>query len=83
MTRRLLARFGLQALSVALAIVLWFLVARTAASRAIASRRAGVSEHPGGALEMTGEPPSAVDVRVRGAAGTVAQLRSGDLISSW
>jgi len=78
-TRRILARFGLQALSIALAVILWFLVAgqqQAERSLRVALEFQNIPE----SLEMTGEPPSAVDVRVRGAAGTVAQLRSGDLI---
>jgi hypothetical protein len=77
--RRWLASFGLQLLSVALALVLWFLIAgQKQAERSV--RVAIEFQNVPESLEIIGEPPSFADVRVRGAASGIGQLRTGDLI---
>jgi YbbR domain-containing protein len=79
MLRRLFGHFGLKVLSAALALSLWFMVAgQKQAERAlrVPLEFANIPE----ALELMGEPPSFADVRVRGASGTLGQLRGGDLV---
>jgi YbbR domain-containing protein len=77
--RRWLASFGLQLLSVALALVLWFLIAgQKQAERSV--RVAVEFQNVPESLEIIGEPPSFADVRVRGPASGIGQLRTGDLI---
>jgi hypothetical protein len=77
--RRWLAPFGLQLLSVALALVLWFLIAgQKQAERSV--RVAIEFQNVPEALEIIGEPPSFADVRVRGVASGIGQLRTGDLV---
>ena len=60
--------FGLKALSIALAVVLWIVVAGEQTGERSLRVPLEFQNIPE-SLEMTGEPPSAVDVRVRGAVG--------------
>jgi YbbR domain-containing protein len=79
MLRRLFQHLGLKALSVALALALWMSVAgQKHAERAM---RVPVEfQNIPDRLELIGETPSLADVRVRGAASALGQLRSGDLV---
>jgi YbbR domain-containing protein len=72
--------FGLKLLSVALAVLLWLVVA----GEEVVERSLAVSlelqQFPTG-LELQNEPPSGVDVRVRGQAGALARLSTADLVA--
>lgn len=79
MLNRVSRHLGLKALSVALALVLWVSVAgQKHAERAL---RVPVEfQNIPERLELIGETPSFADVRVRGAASALSQLRGGDLV---
>jgi YbbR domain-containing protein len=81
MLRRLFGNVGLKVLSVALAVLLWYMVAgqkQAERSLRVALEFQNIPEQ----LELIGEPPSTADIRVRGASGALGQLRSGDLVAS-
>jgi YbbR domain-containing protein len=79
MLRRLTKHLGLKFLSVAIAFVLWVAVAGQ--KQAERSLRVPVEfQNIPETLEMTGDTPDFADVRVRGAASTLSQLRGGDLV---
>lgn len=70
--------FGLKVLSVGLAVLFWLIVAgEETVERGIRVplEFQQFPEH----LELVGEPPTLVDVRVRGAAGVVARALPGDI----
>jgi YbbR domain-containing protein len=72
---------GLKVLALALATLLWL----TVAGQHVAERmmRVPLEFHntPAG-LEIVGEPPTSVDVRVRGASGLISRLDPGDVAAS-
>lgn len=79
MLRRVFGHLGLKVLSVVLAFVLWAMVAgQKQAERAlrIPVEFQNIPEQ----LEMMGDTLANADVRVRGAATALGQLRSGDLV---
>lgn len=80
MRRAPFRHIGLKILSLGLAVLLWYLVAgQTEAER---SMRVPLEfQNMPEQLEIVGEPPSLVDVRLRGASGTLGQLRGGDLVA--
>lgn len=71
---------GLKVVSVALAVALWMAVS----GEEIVERGLRVplelQQFPPG-LELAGEAPTLVDVRVRGASGTLSQVGSGDIVA--
>jgi len=71
---------GLKVLSVAFAVILWLVVS----GDEIVERGIRVplefQQFPSG-LEMMGEPPAVVDVRVRGASSTLSRLGAGDIVA--
>jgi YbbR domain-containing protein len=71
---------GLKALSLGLATLLWMVVAgeETVERRLLVPLE--LQQFPAG-LELLGEPPTVVDVRVRGSSGTVARMSPGDLVA--
>ena len=73
--------FGLKALSLGLGLLLWMVVS----GEEIVERGLRVAlelqQFPPG-LELQGETPSTVDVRVRGASGTLSRLSAGDMVAS-
>jgi YbbR domain-containing protein len=72
--------FGLKALSVVLATLLWMTVTRDQ----LAERSLRVPlefQNIPEALEMSGESPSTVEVRVRGPSGLLARLDPGDVVA--
>jgi YbbR domain-containing protein len=80
MRPRIFRNFGLKVLSIALAALLWGLVAgQREAERAlrIPLEYRNIPEH----LELMGEPVSLVDVRVRGSSGALGELRGADLVA--
>jgi len=77
---RVFEHFGLKVLSIALALLLWGLVAgQREAERAL--RIPLEYRNIPGDLEMLGEPESVVDVRLRGSSGTLGQLVGSDLVA--
>lgn len=71
---------GLKALSVALATLLWMVVAGEEVAERGLRVPLELQQFPE-SLEIVGELPTVVDVRVRGASGTVARLSPGDIIA--
>src|SRR5580765_5304724 len=71
---------GLKVLSVVLALLLWMIVS----GEEIVERGLRVplelQQVPAG-LELLGEVPATVDVRVRGASGTLSRVSTGDVIA--
>jgi hypothetical protein len=71
---------GLKALSVGLAALLWFVVARdqiVERSLRVPLEYQSIPE----ALEIVGDPPGMVDVRVRGASSALGRLQAGDVVA--
>jgi hypothetical protein len=71
---------GLKVLSVALAVLLWMVVAGEETVERSLRIPLELQQFPPG-LEVDGEPPSLVDARVRGASGTLSRLSSGDVVA--
>jgi YbbR domain-containing protein len=71
---------GLKVLSVALAVLLWMVVAGEETVERGIRIPLELQQFPAG-LELQAEPPSTVDVRVRGQSGTLSRLTPGDLIA--
>ena len=71
---------GLKALSVALAVLLWMVVAGEETVERGIRIPLELQQFPPG-LELRGEPPSTVDVRVRGQSGTLSRLTPADLVA--
>ncbi len=79
MATQVLRHVGLKLLSFALAVLLWSLVAGQ--KEAERSLRVPLEfQNMPASLEMIGEPPSFVDVRVKGPSTTLGQLRGTELI---
>ena len=72
--------FGLKLLSVGLALMLWFVVSGEETVERTLRIPLELQQFPSG-LELSGEPPSTVDVRVRGASSTLARLGPSDLVA--
>ena len=80
MRPRIFRNFGLKVLSIALAALLWGLVAgqrEAERSLRIPLEYRQIPEQ----LELMGEPVSLVDVRVRGSSGVLGELRAADLVA--
>ena len=71
---------GLKALSLALAIVLWMMVAGEETVDRGLRVPLEMRQFPVG-LQVAGEAPSTVDVRVRGASGVLSRLTPGDVVA--
>jgi YbbR domain-containing protein len=77
---RILRHFGLKVLSIALATILWALVAgqrEAERSLRVPLEYRDIPEQ----LELLGEPVSLVDVRLHGTSGALGQLRGTDLVA--
>ena len=72
--------FGLKVWSVLLAVMLWFVVAGQETVERGLRVPLELQQFPAG-LELQGEPPSLVDVRVRGASGSLSRLGPGDVVA--
>jgi YbbR domain-containing protein len=75
------ANFGLKLVSVGLAVLIWL----TVSGEQIAERSLRVPlevRNIPAALEVVGEQPSAVDVRVRGHSGILARLQPGEIVAT-
>jgi YbbR domain-containing protein len=71
--------FGLKLLSVGLAVLLWLAVSGEETVERGLRVSLELQQFPPG-LEIQGEPPSTVDVRVRGASGTLGRVSPGDIV---
>ena len=70
---------GLKGMSLALALLLWMIVAGEETVERGLRVPLELQQVPGG-LELTGEIPTAIDVRVRGSSGTLSRLSAGDVV---
>jgi len=71
--------FGLKLLSVGIAILLWMNVAGEETVERGLRAPLELQQFPAG-LEIQGEPPSTVDVRVRGTSGALSRVGPGDIV---
>jgi len=72
--------FGLKVLSVAFAVLLWFFVSGDETVERGLRVPLEFQQFPDG-LELMGEAPSLVDVRVRGASSALSRLGPGDIVA--
>ena len=72
--------FWLKALSLAFAVLLWLFVSGDETVERGLRVPLEFQQFPEG-LEMLGEPPALVDVRIRGASSTLSRLGPGDLVA--
>lgn len=80
MITRPFRHLGLKLLSLALAVLLWFMIAgqkEAERSLRIPLEFQNIPER----LELVDPPPSSVDVRVRGPSGSLGQVRAGDIVA--
>jgi YbbR domain-containing protein len=80
MTIRPFRHLGLKLLSVGLAVLLWMAVSGEQTVERGLRVSLELQQFPPG-LEIQGEPLSTVDVRVRGASGTLGRLSPGDIVA--
>jgi YbbR domain-containing protein len=71
---------GLKAVSVGLAAALWMVVAGESTVERGLRVPLELRQYPAG-LELRGEPPALVDIRVRGASGVLARMSPGDIVA--
>jgi YbbR domain-containing protein len=72
---------GLKVLAVGLAVLLWLVVSGDSiVERGLRGVPLELLQFPAG-LELQTEPPSTVDVRVRGGSGALSQLSSSDIVA--
>jgi hypothetical protein len=71
---------GLKLLSLAMAVTLWMVVAGEETVERGLRVPLELQQLPAG-LELTGEIPSTVDVRVRGQSGALSQVSAGDVVA--
>ena len=71
---------GLKLLSVALAVLLWMVVSGEETVERGLRVPLELQQVPAG-LELLGEVPATVDVRVRGASGTLSRVGTGDVVA--
>lgn len=70
---------GLKGMSLALALLLWMVVAGEETVERGLRVPLELQQVPSG-LELTGDIPTAIDVRVRGSSGTLSRLSAGDVV---
>ena len=78
MAIRLFRNLALKVVSVILAALLWLIVSGEQTVERVLRIPLEFTNIPA-QLELVGEPPTVVDVRVRGSSGTLGRLSSGDL----
>ena len=71
---------GLKALSLVLALLLWMIVSGEETVERGLRVPLELQQVPAG-LELSGEVPATVDVRVRGASGTLSRVSTGDVVA--
>ena len=76
------AHFGLKVVSVALAVILWFMVSSQRAAVERGVRIPLELQNLPEALEIVDPPQESVDVRIRGAADLLGRLVPGDLVAT-
>lgn len=76
----LLQHFGLKVLSLVMALVLWMVVSGEETVERGLRVPLELQQVPPG-LELTGEIPTAVDLRVRGPSSTLGRLTAGDVVA--
>src|SRR5438270_8655851 len=72
--------FGLKVLSLGLAILLWMVVSGEETVERGLRVPLELQQVPAG-LELSGDIPATVDVRVRGASGTLSRVAAGDVVA--
>jgi YbbR domain-containing protein len=72
---------GLKVLALALATLLWLTVAGEHVGERVMRVPLEFHNIPAD-LEIVGDPPNAVDVRVRGSSGVISRLQPGDVVAS-
>jgi len=72
--------FGLKVLSFGLAVSLWMVVAGEETVERGLRVPLELQQFPSG-LELQGEPPSTVDVRMRGSSGALGRVSAGDIVA--
>src|SRR5881275_2815251 len=72
--------FGLKLLSLGLALSLWMVVAGEETVERGLRVPLELQQFPSG-LELQGEPPSTVDVRMRGSSGALGRVSAGDIVA--
>ncbi len=71
---------GLKAISIALAASIWLLVSgEEIVERALRVPLEFTNVPP--QLEIVGDPPDVVDVRIRGSSGTLSRIAAGELVA--
>src|SRR5438876_5814238 len=73
-------RIGLQLLSFGLGLSLWMIVSGEETVERGLRVPLELQQVPAG-LELTGEVPATVDVRMRGASGTLSRVSTGDVVA--
>ena len=71
--------FGLKVVAIGLAVLLWLAVAGEETVERGLRVPLELQQLPAG-VELSGEIPTAVDVRVRGASGTLSRIGPGDVV---
>jgi YbbR domain-containing protein len=71
---------GLKAVSIALAALIWLIVAGEQTVERALRIPLEFTNVPS-QLEIVGEPPNVVDVRIRGSSGTLSRIASGELVA--
>ena len=80
MAVKIFHRLGLKIVSVILAALLWLLVSgEQTVERALRIPLEYTNLPP--QLELVGDPPTVVDVRVRGSSGTLSRIAAGELVA--
>lgn len=80
MPLRIFHRLGLKIVSVILAALLWLVVSgEQTVERALRIPLEYTNLPP--QLELVGDPPTVVDVRVRGSSGTLSRIAAGELVA--
>src|ERR671934_2881481 len=72
--------FGLKLVSLGLAVLLWMAVAGEETVERGLRVPLELQQVPAG-LELTGDVPTAVDVRVRGASGALSRVAAGEVVA--
>src|SRR4249920_2624400 len=72
--------FGLKLLALGVAVLLWMIVSGEETVERGLRVPLELQQVPAG-LELLGEVPATVDVRVRGASGTLSRVGTGDVIA--
>jgi YbbR domain-containing protein len=76
-----LRHFGLKVLALVLAVMLWIVVAGEETVERGLRVPLELQQFPAG-LELHGDSPTFVDVRVRGASGALSRMSAGDIIAA-